>query len=308
MKNITTLEKVFDRVDKQSAKCYDDLVPVKDIEFDKLDTIKIRGGVHPLRPIAQRSIAWRLGIPYNYLQKCPEQLQAEQMMHWLQFEKNDHLFLRYDDHEVRAIFTPKYKPVDNFEVLTRLDEMGYGPATECQCFLDNEFMLLSVLDGKQNFAVNGDKMTPGISVSNSEVGLASLSISAFFLRLVCTNGMVAKTEIGASFRHVSTKILMELPEIFGKVGAELAMQRGKFKISMDSPVDNPSATLESFNRQFQLKEPERNAVEWAWPQEAGDTMFNVVNTYTRAAAMDGLPAESSYRLQKVGGDILAMVS
>ena len=200
MKNITTLEKVFDRVDKQSAKCYDELIDVKDIEFDKLDTIKIRGGVHPLRSIAQRSIAWRLGIPYNYLQKCPDQLQAEQMMHWLQFEKNDQLFVRFDDQDVRAIFTPKYKPVDNFEVLTRLDEMGYGPDTECQCFLDGEFMLLSVMDGKQSFKVNGDKMTPGISISNSEVGLASLSISAFFLRLVCTNGMVAKTEIAASFQ------------------------------------------------------------------------------------------------------------
>jgi hypothetical protein len=60
------------------------------------------------------------------------------------------------------------------------------------------FMLLSIPDGKQTFQVNGDKMTPGISVSNSEVGLASLSVSAFFLRLVCTNGMVAKTEIFAS--------------------------------------------------------------------------------------------------------------
>jgi len=186
--------------------------------------------------------------------------------------------------------------------------MGYGPESECQCFLDGQFMLLSVLDGKQSFKVNGNKMTPGISVSNSEVGLASLSISAFFLRLVCTNGMVAKTEIAASFRHVSTKILNELPVIFGKVGAELSMQRDKFKISMDSQVEYPLKSLETFNRQFQLKEPERAAVEWAWPQEAGDTMFNVVNTYTRAAAVEGLPAESSYRFQKVGGDILAMVS
>lgn len=307
MKNITTLEKVFDRIDRQSAKCYDELIDVKDIEFDKLDTIKIRGGVHPLRSIAQRSIAWRLGIPFNYLQKCPEDLQADQMMHWLQFEKNDQLFVRFDDQDVRAIFTPKYKPVDNFEVLTRLDEMGYSPDTECQCFLDGEFMLLSVMDGKQSFKVNGDKMTPGISVSDSEVGLASLSISAFFLRLVCTNGMVAKTEIAASFRHVSTKILNELPEIFSTVGEELSMQRGKFKLSLESHVDNPSGTIESFNRQFQLKEPEKEAVDWAWPQEAGDTMFNVVNTYTRAAAMEGLPAESSYRLQKVGGNILAMV-
>ena len=168
-------------------------------------------------------------------------------------------------------------------------------------------MLLSIPNGKQTFQVNGDKIAPGISVSNSEVGLASLSVSAFFLRLVCTNGMVAETEISASYRHVSTKILIELPQVFEKVSYELGNQRDLFRLSLESAVDDPLATLERFNKQFSLKEPEREAVAWAWPQEAGDTMFHVVNTYTRAAAMDGLPAESSYRLQRVGGEVLGML-
>jgi hypothetical protein len=42
--------------------------------------------------------------------------------------------------------------------------------------------------------------------------------------------------------------------------------------------------------------------------EMGDTMFNVVNTYTRAAQMDGLAAESSFRLSRVGGNILGMLN
>ncbi|MEE8380336.1 MAG: hypothetical protein V3R78_00470 [Thermodesulfobacteriota bacterium] len=71
---------------------------------------------------------------------------------------------------------------------------------------------------------------------------------------------------------------------------------------------NPESTIETFNRQFQLGKIEKEAVEWAWPLEAGDTMFNVVNAYTRAAQFEGLAAESSYRLQKVGGDILTMLN
>ena len=71
MNNITTLENVFQRVDTMFQTCHDSLIPVKDISFDDLDTIKIAGSTHPLKPIAQRSIAWRLGIPYNYLRKCP---------------------------------------------------------------------------------------------------------------------------------------------------------------------------------------------------------------------------------------------
>ena len=135
------------------------------------------------------------------------------MNHWIEHEKNEQLFFRFDGPEVRAIFTPRYKPVDNFEVMTRLDDMGYGPGTQVQCHLDGEFMLLSIPGGKQTFQVNGDKMTPGI----------------------------------------------------------------------------------------------KDAVEWAWPQEAGYNMFAVVNTYTRAAQFKELSVENSYQLQRVGGNILGML-
>jgi hypothetical protein len=77
------------------------------------------------------------------------------------------------------------------------------------------------MDGKKSFEINGDKFKPGISISNSEVGLASLSIAAFIFRLVCTNGLVSKTEISASYRHGSRKILDEFPVTMDKVSYEL---------------------------------------------------------------------------------------
>ena len=111
-----------------------------------------------------------------------------------------------------------------------------------------------------------------------------------------------------SYRHVSTTILNEFPEILDKVSVELGRQRHQIGLSMESPVDDPLKTIESFNRQFGLNENERKAVEWAWPQEAGDTMFAVVNSYTRAAQFTGLSAESSYKLQRVGGNVLGMLN
>jgi hypothetical protein len=62
--------------------------------------------------------------------------------------------------------------------------------------------------------------------------------------------------------------------------------------------------------QFKLaskNKEEKEAVQWGWNREGGDTMFRVVNAYTRGAQFDGLSAVSSYRLQKVGGTILDMV-
>jgi hypothetical protein len=306
--NMTTLGEVSDRVDAMNQNCHDALVDVPAISFESLETMKIGDERHTLRTVAQRSIAWRLGIPYNYLAKCPVDLQAEQMNHWIKHVKREQLFVRFDGEDVRAVFTPRYKPVDNFEVIARLDEMGYTPDTKVQCSLDGEFMLLSIPDGKRSFKIGSDKMTPGLSIGNSEIGLASLSVSAFILRLVCTNGMVSKDEISTSYRHISTKNLTELPQVFQKVGDGLGRQKDRLKLSLESPVSDPLATIERFNRQFALGEREKAAVEWAWPQEAGETMFNVVNTYTRAAAMVGLPAESSFRLQRMGGEVLGMLN
>lgn len=51
----------------------------------------------------------------------------------------------------------------------------------------------------------------------------------------------------------------------------------------------------------------KNGVFLLLPLEYGFTMFHVVNTYTKAAQFKELPAESSHKLQKVGGMIMAMV-
>jgi hypothetical protein len=308
MQEVTTLRKVFDQVDVLSQNCFDQHIDVKEISFDNLDSVKIAGESHPMRTIAQRSITWRLGIPFQYLRKCPPEIQSVNLNYWIEHEKNEQLFFRFDGRDVRAIFTPKYKPVDNFEICERLDSLGYGPDTQVQAIIDPEFMSLSILDGKKAFDVNGDRFRNGISISNSEVGVASLSIAAFLLRLVCTNGMVSKTEISASYRHISTKILDEFPQVMDKVSYELGAQKHKVGLSMESKVDDPLKTIESFNRQFNLNQPQKDAVEWAWPQEMGDTMFNVVNTYTRASQFKGLSAENSYQLQRVGGNILGMLN
>jgi len=305
---LTTLGKVFDRVDEMSAGCYDQCIDVPDISFDNLDVLRIAGEPHPIRPVAQRSISQRLGIPFPYLRRCPPDVQAMNLNHWIQKERNDQLLFRFDGPDVRAVFTKKYVPVDSFEVLERLDSLGYGQDTEVQCHLDPEFMSLSIPDGKQAFDIDGDRFTPGIALGNSEVGLSSLSISAFCLRIVCQNGMISKTSVSASYRHVSTKILGEFPQVLDKVSYELGTQRSRFKLSMESTVENPEGTLASFNRQFGLNASEKGAVEWAWPKEMGETMFNVVNTYTRAAQWDELTAESSFRLSRVGGNILGMLT
>ncbi len=307
MSQMTTLARVMERVELMSKNHVDQNIQTKEISFENLNTIRIGSDEHKLRPVAQQSIANRLGIPIQYLRKCPEDIQALNMNHWIKYEKNEELFFRFDGDDVRALFTPRYIPTDNWEVLQKLDALNYAADTRAQCNMDDEFMSLSIPDGRQTFHVNGERMTPGISVSNSEVGLASLSIAAFILRLVCTNGIISKTEVSASYRHVSAKILAEFPAALNNISQELGRQKEQIKLSLKSKVDNPESTINRFNSQFMLNKAEQEATDWALPLEYGYTMFHVVNVYTKAAQYKELPAESSFRLEKVGGNILGMV-
>jgi hypothetical protein len=307
MAALATLGEVTQKVDEMSKNCFDETIPAKDISFEDLGLVKIAGKTHPMREMAQRSFCYRLGTPFQYLMKCPPEVQAYNMNHWMPQEKNDELFLRFDGDDVRAMFTTKYKPIDNFEVLERIYSLGYNDKTNVQYSLDGDFMSLSILDGEKAFSIQKEKFHPGISFGNSEVGLASLSISAFIMRLVCTNGMISKTDLSKSIKHVSGKVLDKFPEILEGVASELTFNKEQFKHSLASTVDDPELTFSSFNRQFQLNEPERDAVTWAWPYEQGNTMFNIVNTYTKASQFEELPAASSFKLQKAGGQILSMV-
>jgi len=307
MNNMTTLENVFNRVHEMSRHHHDKFIEVKEISFESLETISISNETHRLKPIAQMSISNRLGIPFHYLKKCPPDIQRLNLNHWLAYERNEELFFRFNGDDVRAIFTPRYIPTDNIEVLDKLKSMDYPLDTRVQSSIDEDFMMVNLPDGRQSFTINGERMTPGISVSNSEVGLASLSIAAFVLRLVCTNGMISRTQVSASYRHISGKILSELPGVLTDVSRELAKKKDQFRLSVESKVEHPEMTINSLNNQFQLNKVEKEAVEWAMPLEYGQTMFHVINVYTKASQYPELPADSGYKLQRVGGSILGMV-
>ena len=64
----------------------------------------------------------------------------------------------------------------------------------------------------------------------------------------------------------------------------------------------------ALNDQYMLGDNQREAVNWAWPQESGSSMFNIIQTYTRAVQHQSLNTEERFRLQMVGGEILSTVN
>ena len=292
-----------------AAQCFDDTLPLADMEFESLNRIWIAGGEFEVLPSAQRLFANRLRIPHGYLARCPEDLQAHNLNYWLEQERKqrESMFCRFDGQQLRAVFTDRYKCLDNTDIMQRMVEYGFCPDTEVHVNLNSELMVLKVPDYTRMFGFNGDRISPGIAISNSEVGILAFSIEAYFYRLVCTNGLISRTSIASRFRHVSLKALEEFNDIVRQVIYESHHNQDRLALSTETRVDDPLATIGSFNRQFQLTKKEAEVVERSWAYEQGYTMFNVINAYTRAAQDRQLTGEESHKLERVGGEILALV-
>jgi len=310
MREKITLENAIGKVHELSASNYDMIVPVQDMLFNSLTQIDIAGKSFGILPSAQRLFANRLHVPHSYLSRCSRELQAENLNYWIKEEiKNRQtLFCRFDGNNLRAVFTERYTAIDHMEVLTKMLDYGFNPSGEVHLSLDNEMMLLKVPEYERAFRLSeNDKIIPGICICNSETGILSLQISAFYYRLVCTNGMIAKTAVDARYKHISRKIMDEFPQILSGVVSQSHNGQEQFRISAQTPVSNPESTIEAFARQFQISQEEVQIVKQAFFLEQGATMFHVINAFTRAAQTPSLSATSSYKLEKAGGTILSMV-
>ena len=170
-------------------------------------------------------------------------------------------------------------------------------------------MVLKVPEYGRMFGLNEkDKIVPGISIANSEVGILALSIEAFFYRLVCSNGLIATTSVGSRFKHVSRKAMDEFPQVLSDVVHQSQNTQNQFQISMQTPVDNPMSTIETFAKQFQLSQDETEIVQsgllsGTW----GDDVSCDKRFYQSCPNAGSLTAMDSYKLERIGGQILSLV-
>ena len=312
MRATTTLGNLIEQVETMSAGNFDETVSLSDIEFGSLNEMWIAGVGVEVLPQAQRLLANRLRVPINYLERCPADLQAENLNHWLNQERKvrETFFCRFNgQQQVRAVFTDRYTAIDNREILSKMLALGFRPEQEAQYMLDDGMMVVKVPEYARSFeVVLKDTVAPGISIGNSEIGFLSFTISCFYLRLVCTNGLVVPVSVGQSrFKHISRKAFDQLPETIRQVAESSNRQQAQMVISVNTPMSNPIQAIESFNKRFGLTQTEGEMVKASFAQEPGGTMWSIIQAYTGSARAPELTVEAAYRLERVGGQILGMI-
>jgi hypothetical protein len=308
----TTLGQLVEHVENVSRGNFDETIPLSDMEFANLKEMYIGNVGVEVLPQAQRLLANRLGVPISYLNRCSPELQRINLQYWLEQERKERetFFCRFNgEHQVRAVFTDRYTAIDHTEILSKMVQIGFRSDQQVQYMLDDRMMVVKVPDyGRQFEVALKDNVVPGVSIANGETGYRSFCIECFFLRMVCTNGMVAPVSMGQSrWKHISRKAFEELPETIRQVAQESDGQRAKMVVSVNTPVHNPVQSIESFNKRFGLSQPEGELVKATWEQEPLQTMWGVIQAYTGAARSPELAVDVSYRLERVGGQLLSMV-
>ena len=148
-----------------------------------------------INEIAHNQIGTNLGIPAKYYDKMradnPE-LLAQNVNSWFQKTPKTRM-VRTLDGTARAFLSDKYRRIDNLEiaqaVLPIIADMPDARVESCE--VTDERLYLKVVNPRLTTeVVPGDIVQSGIMITNSEVGLGSVTIQPLVYRLVCTNGMV----------------------------------------------------------------------------------------------------------------------
>ena len=157
-----------------------------------------------------RQAASALGIPakyYDLMQSRKPELLAQNVNTWLGDRENSYLIrtMDYGDGPMaRALLSDRYRRIDNMEIAAAVLPLFAG--TDQYEVVSSEVtenrLYLKIVNRRLEMAVvPGDIVQAGVVVSNSEVGLGSVSVQPLVYRLVCTNGMVVN-DMGERKNHV----------------------------------------------------------------------------------------------------------
>ena len=160
---------------------------------------------------AHRQLGLQLKIPAPYYERMraenPGLLMAN-VNGWFQQSPDTRRMVRTLDGTARAILSDRYRRIDNYEVaqtvLPIISEMQGARIESCE-LTDTRMYIKVVNERIQTEVVPGDIVQAGILISNSEVGMGSVSVKPLIYRLVCTNGMVA--DVGVGKRHVGRMLI-----------------------------------------------------------------------------------------------------
>lgn len=166
-------------------------------------------GTFPILPLAHRQIATHTGIPaqyYDRMQAEAPQLLTNNVNTWFSAKPTNRM-VRTLGGDMRAFLSDRYQRIENEEIaeaaLPVLMDLPGVKIVSCEV-TERRLYLHAVVPTITGEVKKGDVVEAGVIISNSEVGLGSVSVAGLIWRLVCLNGM--KTSDAFRRNHVGRKV------------------------------------------------------------------------------------------------------
>lgn len=206
MKYGKTLTELAIELDRQNNAKKDYLLDTRSMHMDATDddvTVSVTNDnthqtlILRVNEIAHNQIGTNLGIPSKYYDKMRNenpQLLAHNVNSWFNLDPKRRM-LRTMDGTARAFLSDRYHRIDNYEiaqaVLPILNEICDIQNAQNSFEVTDQRLYLKVVNPRLTTeVVPGDVVQSGILITNSEVGMGSVTIQPLVYRLVCSNGMV----------------------------------------------------------------------------------------------------------------------
>lgn len=283
---------------------------------------------------AHRQIGTALGIPAKYYDKMQQELPdllAQNVNAWFDAEPQAKM-IRTMDGNARAFLSDRYRRIDNFEiaqtVLPILAEMPDAHIESCEV-TENRMYLKCVNPRLQADVVPGDTVQAGIMITNSEIGLGSVTVQPLLYRLVCTNGMVVNdaaarkyhigraNAVGENFQIFTDETIIADDKAFmlkirdtvraavdeARFGAVVNMMRQAKGVKLDTP-DIPKF-VELAATEYGMTQAEGRGVLDHLIRDEDLSLYGLANAVTRYS-QDVESYDRATELESAGYSILGM--
>ena len=292
---------------------------------------------------AHNQIADRMAIPHRYyhrmLQKAPD-LLASNVNHWFQ-EEPDKRMVRILDGAARAYLSNRYRPMDHHDLAEAvLNPMIESGANIHSCHITaSKIYIKGVVEHIQATVPPPDGghqrtpvvVSPGIVISNSETGEASLTIQPAVHFLRCTNlatwaqHSLRRRHIGQVLTDTDDDIQQFLSErtkslsdaaLWARV-SDLTIAALEWKV-FNTIVEDlrqartqymkhgaATATVERLAEQRGLQEYERSGILEYLMQGGDFTKFGLSNAVT-SYSQDVESYERATYLEELGGEVITL--
>ena len=321
MKSGVTLQQMLTEVKRQSESKEDYLIAPNRLRMESYGKemflhLSDDSGTELIEPmtitgIAHRQIGTHLRIPAAYYDRMREErpdLLAYNANTWFKQESSQRM-LRTLDGSARAYLSNRYRRIDNIDIAgVTLPILGGLPDIRFEsCQITESRMYIKAVNPRLQAEVSpGDIVQAGIIISNSEVGLGSVSIQPLIYRLVCSNGMVVN-EAAARRNHVGR--VTDSEENFSVYSqATLDAEDKAFVMKIQDTVRaavEEARFSQVVGKEFHITDSESTGVLQRLIESNDLTLYGLSNAVTRHS-QDVESYDRASELESIGYSILTM--